>query len=122
MPLAHLQLASESHCDWLLIWHVFQVEKTPARVSTPTIDLTVASATSQREVPEFHEHPLTPAQSPDEVLAAQVSACLPSATTICKSFAELRIKSRTKDNTVHRAPISAVHLPRTAEAFRVVAF
>ena len=93
LPLTHLQFASAVQAEWSLLWHVFQVEKTPARVSTPTIDLTVASATSQREVPEFQEHPLTPAQSPDEVLAAQVSACLPSATTECNSFDAPEIKS-----------------------------
>jgi len=87
LPLTHLQFESAvQELEVPNFWHVFQVEKTPVRVSTPTIDLTVASATSQREVPEFQEHPLTPAQSPDESLAAQVSACLPSATTGYNSF------------------------------------
>ena len=72
------------------------MENTPARVSTPTIDLTVESATSQREVADVHEHAATVSQSLFVVLTAQVSACLPSATSMCKSFAELRIKSSTK--------------------------
>ena len=72
------------------------MENTPARVSTPTIDLTVDSATSQREVADVHEHAVKASQSLCVVLTAQVSACLPSATIMCKSFAVLRIKSSRK--------------------------
>ena len=96
LPLAHLQLASELHCDWLLIWQVFQVENTPVRVATPTTDLTVASATSQREVADVHEHPVTASQTLCVVLVAQVSACRPRVTMVCKSFADLVIKSTMK--------------------------
>ena len=91
LPLAHLQSPVQS--VWLLLWHVFHFDKTPLRVSTPAIDLTVASATSQSEVPEFQAHSVTAAQVLCVVFVAQASACLPRATIVCRSFAEPVIKS-----------------------------
>ena len=79
---------------WLLLWHVFHFDKTPLRVSTPAIDLTVASATSQSEVPEFQAHSVTAAQVLCVVFVAQASACLPRATIVCRSFAEPVTKSK----------------------------
>ena len=111
--LTHLQFESAwQELEVSNFWQVFQVEKTPVRVSTPATDLTVASATSQRAgVPaEFQEHPLSPAQVPDEVWVAQVSACLPSAKMVCKSFAEPVIRSMKKlmNGMLHR-PSSSLH-------------
>ena len=91
LPLAHLQSPVQS--VWLLLWHVFHFDKTLLRVSTPAIGLTVASATSQGEVPEFQAHSVTAAQVLFVVSSAQALACLPRAMIMCSSFAEPVIKS-----------------------------